>query len=80
MLVPIDTTVRPMTIGLMPNRDATFAPPRTITSAPATRAPRPTRNHNTFANTTSSVGLCHAKLIANVTEPTLAHEKAPAPQ
>ena len=44
MLVPMDTTVRPMTIGLIPNRAATSAPPRTIMSAPNTRAARPTRN------------------------------------
>src|SRR5262249_28354069 len=44
MLVPIDTTVRPTTTGLIPSRDANFPPPLTITSAPTTRAPRPAKN------------------------------------
>jgi hypothetical protein len=61
MLVPIDTTVRPTTIGLIPGRDAALALPPTITSAPTTRALNPAKNQATFANTTSSVGLCHAK-------------------
>jgi len=33
----------------------------TITSAPTTSAPKPAKNHAAFANTTSSVALCHAK-------------------
>jgi hypothetical protein len=63
MLVPIDTTVRPTTIGLIPRRPAALAPPLTITSAPTTRAPRPAMNHAALANTTSSVALCHAKWL-----------------
>ncbi len=47
-LVPIETTVRPMTIGLMPNRPASPTPPRTITSAPTTSAANPARNQRTF--------------------------------
>jgi hypothetical protein len=61
MLVPIDTTVRPTTIGLIPSRAAALAPPLTITSAPTTSAPKPATNHAAFANTTSSVALCHEK-------------------
>lgn len=66
MLVPIDTTVRPTTIGLIPSRDAALALPLTITSAPTTRAPKPAKNHAALANTTSSVDSCHAKRDANV--------------
>ena len=66
MLVPIDTTVRPTTIGLIPSRDAALALPLTITSAPTTRAPKPAKNHAALANTTSSVDLCHAKRDPNV--------------
>jgi hypothetical protein len=66
MLAPIDTTVRPTTIGLIPSRDAALALPLTITSAPTTRAPKPAKNHAALANTTSSVDLCHAKRDPNV--------------
>jgi len=33
----------------------------TSVTAPTTSAPKPAKNHAAFANTTSSVALCHAK-------------------
>ncbi len=47
-LVPIDTTVSPTSMGLIPSLDAGCAPPRTITSAPIARATRPTTNQPTL--------------------------------
>jgi hypothetical protein len=49
MLVPIDTTVKPITIGGMPSRPASREPPRMRTSAPRINAMSPVKNQATSA-------------------------------
>jgi len=48
-LVPKETTVRPITNGLIPSARAADAAPRTSNSAPATSKARPASNNNTSA-------------------------------
>jgi hypothetical protein len=47
-LVPIETTVRPITMGPMPNWCAIRDPPLTTNSEPMINAVRPARNHATL--------------------------------
>lgn len=58
-LLPIATTVRPMTIGGIPIRPDTAVAPRTSSSPPTTRTPKPRRSRNQLMAPHPSVSAVH---------------------